>query len=330
MSRRNRPNLPASAFHLTTRLHRSEALFEPELRTAVIGFAREQLVFTDLELLAYAIMPNHLHFVVRQGRQPLAAFMQPILRRTALLVQRVHDRKGHVFERPFRDTACADPEHLRNAIIYTHMNPVRANLCATVDDYAWTSHAAWCGRRTACDGAPDPAAVSRGLSLFASGPGRSAADLVCDYRSFLEWRVRLDAVVAAEELADGEAAHERPVRPPLDAGDLSWLQSMTPRPRQQPTPGEEFAPQTNGATGRPDLAVIAANVIAERGGGLDLAVVRSRWGGPPYWRVRDAFILRAAGLGYAGVQIAAYLRISPSAVSRALSRRRRQRLCQAR
>jgi REP element-mobilizing transposase RayT len=329
MSRRKRPHLPESAFHLTTRLHRSEALFEPALRNAVVGFVREQLVFTDLELLAYAIMPNHLHFVVRQGRQPLAAFMQPVLRRIALLVQRSFERKGHVFERRYRHTACADPEHLRNAIVYTHMNPVRAGLCATVDDYAWTSHAAWCGNGRACDGARDPAAPDLVLPLFAAGAGQCAADLMSDYRSFLEWRIRLDTFLK-EAATTGSTTNPRPERPAIDAGDLNWVHAMTPRPRRHTTPSDDIAPRLDGTTGRAELADIVREVIAESGGGLDLAVVRSRWGGPPYWRARDAAILRAAALGYAGVQIAAYLRISPSAVSRALSRNRRRLLTLAR
>jgi REP element-mobilizing transposase RayT len=329
MSRRRRPHLPNSAFHLATRLHRSEALFEPELRTAAVTVIRQELAFTDLELLAYAIMPNHLHLVVRQGEHRLAAFMQPVLRRIALLVQRRHERLGHVFERRFRDTACADPEHLRNAIVYTHLNAVRAALSATVNDWAWTSHGAWSGRGTACDGLPDPVTVDRGLPLFASAADRSTEQLSADYLAFVAWRIEADRCVAAS----GRPGHElvvEPARPALEHGDLNWLHVMTPRPLKPERRVEDLAPRLGGATGRIDLADIARTAVAAGGMALDMAVVRSRWGGPPYQRARAAIILRAAAAGYSGVQLAAYLHISPSAVSRSLSRDRRSRVARAR
>jgi REP element-mobilizing transposase RayT len=329
MSRRPRPHLPCSTFHLATRLHRSEALFEPELRSAAIGIIRDQLVFTDLELLAYAIMPNHLHLIVRQGQRPLGAFMQPVLRRIALLVQRAHGRSGHVFERRYRHTACADPEHLRNAIVYTHLNPVRAELCGKVEEWAWTSHAAWSGTGTAADGGPDPVILERGLPLFAAAPGRSELQLKADYLAFLAWRIEADRCVAET----GRPEHElvvRPLRPRVEHGDLNWLHALTPRPPTSTPRRDELAPNFGDATGRLDLADLARGVVGEIRQGLDLALVRSRWGGPAYQRARDAIILRASGVGYTGVQMAAYLNISPSAVSRSLSRDRRRRLAERR
>src|SRR5690606_28499612 len=97
------------------------------------------------ELFAYVIMPNHLHLVLRQGEEPLWRFMQPYLRRIAIQVQRTHEREGRVFERRYRDRYCADADHLRTAILYTHLNPIRAGLCSDPREYPWSSHLAWVG-----------------------------------------------------------------------------------------------------------------------------------------------------------------------------------------
>jgi hypothetical protein len=60
--------------------------------------------------------------------------------------------------------------------------------------------------------------------------------------------------------------------------------------------------------------------------GLDPGLVRSRWGGPAYVRARHAVIRRASTAGYSGVQIAAYLRVSPRTVSAILASDRKRLL----
>jgi len=319
--RRPRPYQPASAFHLTTRLHRREALFTPELRTALVGIIREQVFFSDVELLAYAIMPNHFHLVIRQGRAPLHAFMQPIVRRAALLIQRVYKREGYVFERRYRDRPCADPHHLRNAIVYTHLNPVRAGLCTDPAEYAWTSHAAWLGNESACDGRRDPAAVECGLPLFAVSARHSRSELVNDYLAFVKWRIDVDAQGAAGESA---ALLDAPT-PVMAEGDTNWLYTMTPRPREA-EPKRALALPGPEASARPDLSELAGLTMFEAKTQLDPAVFRSRWGGPAYRRARHAFIRRAVAAGYKGVQIAAYLHITTQAVSKVLAADRKRLL----
>jgi REP element-mobilizing transposase RayT len=292
------------------------------VRSAIVGFVRDQLVVSDVALLAYAIMPNHLHLVVRQGSEPMHRFVQPIVRRTALLVQRVHGRIGHVFERRYRDTPCADPEHLRNAIVYTHLNPVRAGLCRDAAEYVWTSHAAWAGAVQACDGKKDPSSAHLGLELFASNARRGAEGLVKDYLAYLRWRVEFDAYRARLENDERDGARS-PDPPPIGSGDAAWLHLMTPRPPaigagiQQPS-----LPKSGGPV-RADLAAIALRALTDSGSDLELSILRSRWGGPCYVEARRRFIRNAAAAGYKGVQIAAYLHITAGAVSRVLSKDRR-------
>jgi REP element-mobilizing transposase RayT len=324
MSRRTRSHQPGSTFHLTTRLHRSEALFLPELRTALVGIIRDQLNFSDMDLLAYAIMPNHIHLVVRQGQTPIHRFMQPIVRRAALLVQRSHGRQGHVFERRYRDHPCADPGHLRNAIVYTHLNPVRAGLCAQPGDYSWTSHAAWLGDVGACDGRKDPAAVQIGLQLFATGSERTRAELISDYRAYLAWRLDSDRYNANVE--NGTASSLPPQPNYLGHGDTHWMLHMTPRPSVARIPCLGPALPPSGVGGRADLSEIMRATLVDVEPGLDPGLVRSRWGGPAYVRARHALIRRASAAGYSGVQIAAYLRVSPRTVSAILASDRKRLL----
>lgn len=327
MSRRERPNLPGCAFHLTARIHQREELLTPELRTHVVGIIRDQVRCSDVDLLAYAIMPNHFHLVIRQGVEPLDRTMQPIMRRTALLVHRAHDREGHVFERRYRDHACSDPLYLRNAIVYTHLNPVRAGLTRRADEYGWTSHNAWGHDGPAADGRADPVTLARGLPLFATAAPRSSAELRQDYMAFIAWREALDRERAADGAA-GDGAVRCGAAPDVDHGDANWVHhfSIARAWPDEPADGPKLH---EGTLKPPDLADIARLVVADCALTLDPALVRSRWGGPAYVEARHSIIRRAAAAGFKGVQIAAYLKVSARAVSAVLSADRRRRLNEA-
>lgn len=325
MGRRYRPHLPGGTFHLTARLHRREALFTPELRTRLVTVLREQVAYADVELFGFVVMPNHFHLVLRQGKAPLSHFMQPFLRRAALLVQRVHEQDGYVFERRYRDRPCADPDHLRNSIVYTHLNPVRAGLCADPGAYAWSSYGAWVGRAHAPDGGPHPVSLERALPLFASGPARSLAELRRDYRVFQQWRETCDRVQARSE-ADDEV-YPLPPMPHVAHGDANWTSYLVPSTEAicESSSTVPWAAATPNA-GRPDLNAIARAVLGNSRPAMDADLVRSRWGGPAYVRTRHRIIRQAAAIGYRSAQIAAYLRISRSAVSAVLTADRKRLL----
>ncbi|MFW6202115.1 MAG: transposase [Gemmatimonadota bacterium] len=330
MGRRVRPHMPGATFHLTSRLHDREALFTPKLRTGVVTILRECVAFADLDVFAYVVMPNHLHLVVRQGEAPLSRFMQPLLRRTALLIQRSYGREGHVFERPYRDKPCASPYHLRNAIVYTHLNPVRAGLCAEPGAYAWSSYGAWVGERVAADGRIHPIELERASPIFACGPGRTTSELRHEYLAFERWRREQDRLQADRDET------ERPLPSTSDPwvayGDAYWASHLAPlrggSGRPMPTSASQ-GPTSGVPATRPDLSTIARGVVGEDGSGLNLALVRSRWGGPPYVRARHRIIRRAAAAGYRGVEIARYLRISTTAVSDVLVAHRKRLLLQS-
>jgi hypothetical protein len=251
--------------------------------------------------------------------------MQPFLCRAALLVQRRYGREGHVFERRYRDQPCGDPEHVRNAIIYTHLNPVRAELCAEPEEYAWSSHSAWLGNPLAIDRRPHPVTLALAAQLFATATDRDSAGLAEDYQAFLRWRRAQD--LARAGFAPGEFPKFIPPRPAAGYGNEDWAIYLSPRGERYRDPGATIDPESSGRQApRPDLEAIACAVSGRKGERPDLDLVRSRWGGTHFVRARHEIIRRAAAAGYRGVEIAAYLRISPKTVSAILMSERQKLL----
>jgi REP element-mobilizing transposase RayT len=309
MNSYRRPNLPGAAFHVTSRIQAHEPLLEP-LRTAATEIFFARFEETDARLLAYAIMPNHFHLVLQQGTDSLGRLLQSPLRRIAGLVQRRAGLEGHVFERRFRSFPCLTPAYLRNAIVYTHLNPLRAQLCEDPADYRWSSQALY--RHTGGRAAPSRGggiAVFDGLRLFASEPTRTLNELSSDYDRFVQWRQRCD-----EMRREGESEGEEPAPPPALAGDEWWAERFQPSAYPPPTAPTRWDLIPAGSGVRPEA--VAEEAIRAASGRLSLSEIRGPTCHCEAVRLRRKVARRLIRAGLGTVETAEFLGVSHSAVSR--------------
>ncbi|UPT72988.1 MAG: transposase [Elusimicrobiota bacterium] len=91
------------------------------------------------DLLAYCLMPNHFHLVIRVGTRPLSAIMQSLLTSYACYFNLRHQRSGHLFEARFYSDSIIEDRQLFNTIRYVHQNPVKAGLVQRACDWKWSS-----------------------------------------------------------------------------------------------------------------------------------------------------------------------------------------------
>ncbi len=304
--------MPGAVFHLTTRTQGHRAFFTPPLRSAIAGYIAEALEHGDAQLLAWAIMPNHLHLVLRQRELPHDRLMQPLLTRVAKLVQRVHRVEGHVFERRYRDRHCQDPDYIRTAIVYTNLNPVRAGLVGEPELYRWTSHAMY------TKGKAWPLSIARvcrpeiGLMLFAEKEGLAIEQMRKTYSRWVAWQIEKDRADASDAKGedmdpDGYCLEERPR---VLAGDAYWSRTFVPLfgcPRANASRG--------GNAPRQDLTEIANRTLAQLSPRVSVEQLRSASKARPVVRARRAVVQRMGDAGYTGRAIAHYLHISPQCVS---------------
>lgn len=301
MAKQPRPDLPGVAFHLASRLQDKAHRFTPGLRDRVVRLLMRQAARSDVRLLAFVVMTNHLHLVVIQGERPLGRFMQPFLRSVALSVHRVHGTEGHVFERRYRDRVCNDVVHLRNAIAYTHLNPVKAGLCKAPGDWPWSSHALY--QSAARDLAGHAAGVGD-ASRPNNGRLITAGDVTVDVARGL-YAFAMAEAPGHEHLA---AAYDDYLR----AFPSTGTEAITP---ELPASADPGAPP--GSDPRPPLESVAAAFLC-RNPGFTLDDMRARWGTKIRRRVRQELARECARAGYSGREIAVFLHVSESTVSRML------------
>lgn len=117
---------------------------------------------------AWALMPNHVHMVLRSGPAPISRMMARLGTAHAMAFNRRHNRVGHLFQDRFKSVPVDSHSHLQWLVRYVHRNPIEAGLVASVAELArfrWTGH-----RELVDRAAVGPMATDSVLSWFAPTP----------------------------------------------------------------------------------------------------------------------------------------------------------------
>lgn len=93
------------------------------------------------EILAWVIMPNHVHAVMRPEK-PLSQIMRWLKGSTAREANLILNRTGQPFwQYETYDHYIRTKQELNQTIRYVERNPVRAGLTASIEQWPWSSAA---------------------------------------------------------------------------------------------------------------------------------------------------------------------------------------------
>ncbi len=146
MPRTARVVIAGCAHHVTQRGNDGRDVFETdEDREVFLAQLREACERFELTIEGYCLMSNHIHLIATPKEEPSLALA---LKRTnqlyAQYVNRVHDRRGHLWQDRFF-SCTLDDAHFWKALAYVERNPVQAKLCRKPWRWVWSSAAAHCG-----------------------------------------------------------------------------------------------------------------------------------------------------------------------------------------
>jgi putative transposase len=123
---------------------RGEVFHKDEDYAAFVGLLEQACERLPMRVLAYCVMPNHFHLVLwPHGDGDLSRWMQWLLTAHVRRYHRHYQGSGHVWQGRFKAFPIQQDEHLLTVLRYVERNPLRANLVARAQEWAWSSASQW-------------------------------------------------------------------------------------------------------------------------------------------------------------------------------------------
>ena len=272
-----------------------------------------------LKVYAWVLLANHFHLLCKTGKIPLARSMRRLLTGYVVRFNRRHNRNGHLFQNRYKSIVCQEDSYLMELVRYIHLNLIRSGTVKGLGELnrsPWSGHSALMGyqRREWQD-------TEYVLSYFGRGVGRRRT-----YLRYVEEGMKMGSrpelvggglirsmggwseVIALRRRGEKRASDERIL------GDGTFVEKVI---------GEwsEVGRASLRLTGvRKSLSLLAEEVCENLG--VTVEELRAGSRRRVILKAREEFAQVAVkGLGYSGAEVARYLGVTGSCVTRVVAER---------
>ena len=142
MPRFPRKHIKTSFFHVITQgINKSYIFDKSEDIKYYIKLIYKLSKEHEIEIIAYCIMNNHAHMLIKTKKSDeLSKYMQRLNCTYARYYNKKYDRVGYVFRDRYKSEGIYDEQHLYNCIKYIYDNPVKAGICSKAKDYPYSNY----------------------------------------------------------------------------------------------------------------------------------------------------------------------------------------------
>ena len=146
MARKPRIHYTGAVYHVIVRGNARQQIFsETADYLRFLRFMGEGVGKYNHRIHAFCLMPNHIHMAVQVGHVSLSRIMQNLCFRYTQWVNRRQDRVGHLFQGRYKAVLVNVDSYLLELVRYIHLNPVRAGMVKSPEDYLWSGHLPYLG-----------------------------------------------------------------------------------------------------------------------------------------------------------------------------------------
>ena len=137
---------PGCLYHVGTRGVRRLPIVDDDFdRAAFFRFLADVIDRLEWSCLAFCLMTNHYHLLIRTREPDLPIGMQRLNFLHAYRFNRRHGFEGHLFERRYFAELVKDEAQLVATAQYIELNPVRAGMSSNPETWPWSSCASILG-----------------------------------------------------------------------------------------------------------------------------------------------------------------------------------------
>ena len=204
MARPLRIEYSGAVYHVTSRGNEKKPVFKTDTdRQNFLNTLQHVNKRCNWICHAYCLMTNHYHLLIETPDGNLSVGMRQVNGVYTQLFNKLHGRTGHLFQGRYKAILIQKDSHLLEVCRYAVLNPVRAKMVETPEEYPWSSYLATAGKTK-----PHPCLTTDWvLGQFRSKRGKAEQE----YRKFVTWGigkptiwagVRGQAILGEEDFAD--------------------------------------------------------------------------------------------------------------------------------
>lgn len=143
MGRKLRYWHPDFFFHVTMRGNNRQPIFKESCDMSellrVLSYAHDLYRF---EIVAYCMMTNHYHLLIRSSKVPLSKVMMVVNKRYTDYYRKKYHFSGQLYEKRYYSEVVEDAQGLLEVSRYIHRNPIETKtpMVQHIEDYPYSSY----------------------------------------------------------------------------------------------------------------------------------------------------------------------------------------------
>ena len=146
MARPLRINYPGAFYHVTSRGNERKAVFKSKRdREKFFEYLDSAAQRYDAVIHAFCLMNNHYHLLIETPTGNLPQIMRHINGAYTTYFNVKRARPGHLFQGRYKAILVEIDEYAKELSRYIHLNPVRAKMVKTPEEYEWSSYRFYIG-----------------------------------------------------------------------------------------------------------------------------------------------------------------------------------------
>ena len=147
MARPLRIEFAGALYHITSRGDKKADIYlDDDDREAFLVTLNEVCERFNWVIHAYCLMDNHYHLLVETPESNLSLGMRQLNGVYTQRFNRKHKRVGHVYQGRFKAIIVQKEDYLMELSRYIVLNPVRARMVRTANQWPWSSYRATIGK----------------------------------------------------------------------------------------------------------------------------------------------------------------------------------------
>jgi putative transposase len=179
MARALRIQFPGAFYHVTSRGNDRQPVFKSSRdREKFLSYLESATERYGAVVHVYCLLDNHYHLLLQTPLGNLSKIMQHINGAYTTYFNIKRERSGHLFQGRYKAILVEADEYAKELSRYIHLNPVRASMVKTPEEYRWSSCRYYTVERKA------PSWLRRGLILSCFHTKPAAAMKI--YRNFVQ------------------------------------------------------------------------------------------------------------------------------------------------